>query len=267
MATPEEIWQTAQTIWENTPNITWRELADKLATLFDGMETPSYSSINRRAKKYNWQKTTIPKGGNKRNKHATGATSSETNSPQSLENNKEDENATSLIVATEETEQKIYAELENLVLTAQEKKAIISKHRKRLRHLGELLENTVDTIDILHSLDAKTDGEKIQRVIVVSETLSRTLNQLTNSQKVIAEQEFVVCGITVDDFKESEHDKRQASLNALAGLNESASMQREKTQLEMLERLSRFEKIAESGNFDELVEDNEDVIIEDTGDL
>lgn len=35
----------------------------------------------------------------------------------------------------------------------------------------------------------------------------------------------------------------------------------------MLERLSRFEKIAESGNFDELLEDNEDVIIEDTGDL
>lgn len=97
--------------------------------------------------------------------------------------------------------------------------------------MGELLENTVDTIDILHSLDAETDGETIQRVIVVSETLSRTLNQLTNSQKVIAEQEFVVCGITVDDFKESEHDKRQASLEALAGLNESASMQREKPNL------------------------------------
>lgn len=258
MATAEEIWQTAQTIWENTPTITWRELEDKLATLFDGVETPSYSSINRRAKKYNWQKTTIPKGGNKRNTHATGATNSETNSPQSLENNKEDENATSLIVATEETEQKIYAELENLVLTAQQKRAIISKHRKRLKNLGELLDNTVDTIDTLHSLDAETDGETIQRVIVVSETLSRTLNQLTNSQKVIAEQEFVVCGISVDDFTESEQDKRKASLETLAGLNELATLKRAELENTMLERLSRFEKIAESGDFDGLLDKDDD---------
>lgn len=72
------------------------------------------------------EKVSVTKGGNKRNKHATGATSSETNSPQSLENNKEDENATSLIVATEEAEQKIYAELENLVLTAQEKRQLLA---------------------------------------------------------------------------------------------------------------------------------------------
>lgn len=264
MAISDDVWQTAQTIWENTPVITWRELAEKLATLFEG-ETPSYSAINRRAKKYNWQKTAIPKG-NKRNKQKKNATDDETNLPQSLENNKEEQNATSIILATENTQQKIYAELDSLVLTAQEKKEIIIKHRKRWQALGELHDNTIDTINTLHSLDVDKDGDTIQRVIVVSETLSRTLQQLSNSQKVISEHEFAVCGITVDDFKESEHDKRQASLETLAGINELATVKRAELENAMLERLSRFEKMAESGNFDETLEDDENIAIEE-GDL
>ena len=72
---------------------------------------------------------------------------------------------------------------------------------------------------------------------------------------MIAEQEFVVCGITVDDFKESEQQKRMATFEALEQLDEMERVKRQQINQELKQRLREFELMAETGDYDVVGED------------
>lgn len=245
MAIASEVWETARTIWENTPDISYSELVEKLIEIFGEENAPaSKSAVATKAKKENWKKKSKLKK-TERKKERT----------QSFENKDNKGNNKVIPVAVLNAKTKIEREMDSLVLNAEQKRKIIQKHRKRLEQLGDLQDSTIDTVNMLHGLDPELDGEKIQKVIVISETLSRTLNQLTASQKMIAEQEFVVCGITVDDFKESEQQKRMATFEALEQLDEMERVKRQQINQELKQRLREFELMAETGDYDVVGED------------
>ena len=99
------------------------------------------------------------------------------------------------------------------------------------------------TLNMLHGKDLDADGEEIQRIIIVAETSSRTLAQLSATQKIVFEQEMAVCGITVDDFKESEQDRRMKGIEQLAGIAERERLERQKGLAGLQDRLRRFREL------------------------
>ena len=55
MAIASEVWETARTIWENTPDISYSELVEKLIEIFGEENAPaSKSAVATKAKKENF---------------------------------------------------------------------------------------------------------------------------------------------------------------------------------------------------------------------
>lgn len=238
-----EVWETARAIWENTPNISYAELIERLKELFGDEAPSSKSTIFHRIKKEKWTKkgplkNDFPSNGRGKKSNESSKNQKKSNSKKAINNN--ELNARTLI-EHRTIKEKIHQEYEKLVLDAEQKKQIIFKHRRRLLQLGEMLDGTIAVVNHLHGLDPEVDGEKIQRLIVISEVLSRTTNQLTASQKVIAEQEFTISGITVDDLKQSEQEKRMEGLKLLEGIEEEERAFREQSKLTLMQRLHEFE--------------------------
>lgn len=266
---PDDMWEAARVIWENTPSMSDRDLLTRLQELYDDKAPKTHSAITRRRNKEKWVKKTKITHHSSTKKQAPRkkpSTKKEENTSQSLdntgENNKENDSENqappgTTLTVWQEVEEKVIKEATKLALSIEEKAQIIMKHRKRLAHLGELQENTIGVVNSLYGLDPKFDGDEIVQTIQIAETLSKTLKQLTDSQKVIAEQEMPLSGITPDDFHQSESEKRQASIEAMAGIAEQERMNRQAKLPALMARLKELENM-DLNDIDEVVDIEED---------
>ena len=299
---PPDMWEAARVLWENTHGMTDRDVHDRLVELYPDEAPKNHSSVARRRQKEKWQRKTPldatenatdatsgnkssssrskqPKNATKKAKKTTEKCNktddkSSQNIDDTEQNNKESESATSdddcnkncntgLILWTE-SEKRIYREVEKLILDNQQKTEVIIKHRKRIRQAGELWETNASLLQALKGLKPDEDGETIKQILVSAESISRTLTALTMSQKVLFEQEMLVCGIKWEDFEMSEQDRRMEGMKALDGIYEEAQRKREELQQAMQRRLPEFENLtlddAEFGESDyaAVYEDDED---------
>lgn len=252
---PDGMWEAARVIWENTPSLTDRDLLVRMQELYGEQAPKTHSTIFKRRNKEKWVKKNLTDGntgetgkettkkpGNKKSSHPSPTHINNKETEQETENAKGNKPGNELTV-WQEVEEKVKREAIKLALSIEEKAEIIFKHRKRLAQLGELQENTIGVVNSLHGLDPKLDGDEIVQTIQIAETLSKTLKQLTDSQKVIAEQEMPLSGITPDDFHQSESEKRQASIEALAGIAEQERMNRQAKLPELMARLHEIENM------------------------
>lgn len=248
---PKDMWEAARVIWESTEKISDRDLLARLQEIYGDDAPKSHTAIYKRRTKENWHKVDFREmnkgtdGGTNKGTNKKAGNKNPNNRPKPLENNKETTEGTGNknshdIVVWQETEEKIHKAAEKLVLDNEQKARIIKKHRKRIEQLGQLQESTMGVLDMLHGKDLEEDSEEISKIIIIAETSSRTLAQLSTTQKVVFEQEMAVCGITVDDFKESEQDRRMKGIEQLAGIADEEAQARQQLQATLKERLERF---------------------------
>lgn len=288
---PDEVWEAAQALWESEPNISYQDVVEHLQEVYGDKAPSSKSAVYNRAKKYDWKKlpvldsTTETKSNSK--KHRTNEKSSERNGTlkkqENDKNNKvknEPENQVyrTIINETQKTKQKI-------VLSTEQRASVIIKHRNRLHNLGALedaiimlsldvAENVLNPtpIELDHVGTGDDDDYKlydeedpIAKKLGVIKSLSFVLGNLTQAQKVIAEQEMPMCGISAEDFKQSEQERRLGALEALSGIEEEERLAREKLRKELQERMQVITQLendpdffgsdeAEDAEFDDLEE-------------
>lgn len=256
----DEVWASARFIWENTPNITDRELIEQLKTGYGNAAPKSSGTISKRRKKENWDKNSLVQtskqdmdleansDGSKpewkqkpQNNHLI---SSKTNKAQNLESDTELEAAGS----------KIEGIVESVVIDAQGRAKIIKNTRRRFDNLGQLFDQALTAALSLqgYANAASEDpeaGEQVQKALLLSESLSDTVGNLAKSLKIIAEVEMPLCGITADDFKQSDQDRRLNALAALGNIHEQEQAARERLIPQLHARLLEIEKTAESEDF------------------
>ncbi len=244
MAVSSEVWATARTIWENEPNISYRELLEKLQVMFGDKAPKSTGAVTKRKNKEKWvkvnlvnKKETIEKSKQKEKKGEQKKSSNSCNNKE-----KQESEVFPILETAKETVQQ---EINNLAMSAKERANIIIKHRKRLQQLGEFQEVVLDTAKSLdgYDIDSEEDGDQIRKILIVSKEMSSTLNQLTTSQKLIAEQEFALCGITADDFTQSEQERRLGALSLLDGIADEEREARNRLKGQLMERLAWIEDL------------------------
>lgn len=256
----DEVWASARFIWENTPHITDRELIEQLKTGYGNASPKSSGTISKRRKKENWVKNSLVQTSKKdmdleansdgskpewkqkpRNTHLI---SSKTNKAQNLESDTELEAAGS----------KIEGIVESVVIDAQGRAKIIKNTRRRFDNLGQLFDQALAAaLSLQGYADAASEdpeaGEQVQKALLLSESLSDTVGNLAKSLKIIAEVEMPLCGITADDFKQSDQDRRLNALAALGDIHGQEEAARARLIPQLHARLLEIEKTAESEDF------------------
>lgn len=256
----DEVWASARFIWENTPHITDRELIEQLKTGYGNASPKSSGTISKRRKKENWVKNSLVQTSKKdmdleansdgskpewkqkpRNTHLI---SSKTNKAQNLESDTELEAAGS----------KIEGIVESVVIDAQGRAKIIKNTRRRFDNLGQLFDQALAAaLSLQGYADAASEdpeaGEQVQKALLLSESLSDTVGNLAKSLKIIAEVEMPLCGITADDFKQSDQDRRLNALAALGDIHEQEEAARARLIPQLHARLLEIEKTADSEDF------------------
>ena len=249
-----EVWASARFIWENTPHITDRELIEQLKTGYGNAAPKSSGTISKRRKKDNWVKNNLvqtPKkdmdleansDGSKpewkQKPQNTHLISSKTNKAQNLESDTELEAAGS----------KIEGIVESVVIDAQGRAKIIKNTRRRFDNLGQLFDQALTAALSLqgYANAASEDpeaGEQVQKALLLSESLSDTVGNLAKSLKIIAEVEMPLCGITADDFKQSDQDRRLNALAALGDIHEQEQAARARLIPQLHARLLEIENV------------------------
>lgn len=291
---PENVWEGARVLWENSSNLTDRELYERLKVIYGDDAPKSHTTIGRRRKKENWQRKftledekapdeEIDAPKNAPNKKKT--TNSRTKKPRknaenddnSSKNNRESEDAPSEnsrtknnaeIILWREVEEKVYNEARKVLLTQEQK-------NKKIFELQDLLN---DGIVMAQSHNALTnrlaevlgvDDEATKQVAVISESYGRNTGMYISNLESIMKMAFTVFGIKMQDFEISEQDRRMEGMKALDGIYEEAQRKRDELQQAMQKRLPEFENLtlddAEFGESDyaAVYEDDEDEDDED----
>ncbi|MFD1133463.1 hypothetical protein [Psychrobacter sanguinis] len=272
MAVPKEVWAAAKALWESTPNITYQEVVDHLQEVYGDKAPASKSAVYNRAKKYDWQKLSMlelkERAENAEKKQNKSEQNGVEKKLENKENNKvKNEHETqiyrTIIDSTDRTKQKI-------VLSTEQRASVIIKHRNRLHNLGALEDAiTMLSLDVAENvlnptpieLDHVSTGDDddyrfyddeedpIAKKLGVIKSLSFVLGNLTQAQKVIAEQEMPMCGISAEDFKQSEQERRLGALEALAGIDEEERVAREKLHRELQERMQSLTQLEHDPDF------------------
>ena len=256
----DEVWASARFIWENTPNITDRELIEQLNTGYGNAAPKSSGTISKRRKKENWVKNSLVQTSKKdmdleansdgskpewkQKPQNTHLIPSKTNKAENLESDTELEAAGS----------KIEGIVESVVIDAQGRAKIIKNTRRRFDNLGQLFDQALTVaLSLQGYADAASEdpeaGEQVQKALLLSESLSSTVGNLAKSLKIIAEVEMPLCGITADDFKQSDQDRRLNALAALGDIHEQEEAARARLIPQLHARLLGIEKTAESEDF------------------
>ena len=256
----DEVWASARFIWENTPNLTDRELIEQLKTGYGNAAPKSSGTISKRRKKENWDKNSLVQTSKKdmdleansdgskpewkQKPQNTHLIPSKTNKAENLESDTELEAAGS----------KIEGIVESVVIDAQGRAKIIKNTRSRFDNLGQLFDQALTAALSLqgYANAASEDpeaSEQFQKTLLLSESLSDTVGNLAKSLKIIAEVEMPLCGITSDDFKQSDQDRRLNALAALGDIHEQEQAARARLIPELHARLLEIEKTAESEDF------------------
>lgn len=283
-----EIWAAAKLIWENTPEITDRELLDQLQATYGSSAPKSSGSVSKRRKKEAWTKQSLvkqPKNTLKTESEGEGSKKSrkqesqndvlipsKTNKAQNTHFEREAEAAGS----------KIGEITDNVVIDAQGRAAIIVKTRRRFANLGKLLDTALDITLSIPELSDEADrveqaalagnygadfeigenadkadpvaeveaaAKRVQKAMVLSKALTDTTTSLAIALKTISEVEMPLCGITPDDFKQSDQDRRLGALAALGDIDKTEREARERLKPQLHERLKRIMEAEASADF------------------
>lgn len=279
---PDDMWDAARLVWETTPEISYADLLEQMKDIF-GVDAPkSRSSIAYRVKKEGWKKRKVIKAPApkkkkpvKQSKRAeqelNSAVQNTAESVQPVQKNNKVE-AQQEVGHLRTAEQCIEQISERLVMSAEQRAERIITHRKRLRRLGILQDAITDiaielsetNLDYLPP-DDEEGSDSITKKLVMASELSKVLDKLTSSQKATAEMEFPICGITPEDFSQSDRDRRLDSLEALAGIQEEEEAMREKLHQQLQDRMSRVEQFESDPDFF-LEDDAEDVEFSEVSD-
>lgn len=255
-----EVWASARFIWENTPHITDRELIEQLKTGYGNAAPKSSGTISKRRKKENWIKNSLVQTSKKvmgletnsdgskpewkQNSQNNSLISSKTNKAENLESDTELEAAGS----------KIEGIVKDVVIDAQGRAKIIKNTRRRFDNLGQLFDQAITAaLSLQGYAEAASKNpdadEQVKKALLLSESLADTVGNLAKSLKIIAEVEMPLCGITAEDFKQSDQDRRLNALAALGDIHEQEQAARERLIPELHARLSEIEKTEESKDF------------------
>lgn len=295
----DEIWAAAKLLWENTPEITDLEMVDQLQITYGIAAPKSGGTISKRRRKESWTKKNLVKPvknsakmesgragiANKRNQESRDSNSitSKTNKAQTSE----------LGTELELAESKIGEITESVVIDAQGRAAIINKTRRRYANLGKLFDQavgiTLSIVDLADeadkaeqdalagnygagfeigensndepSNDVEAAAQKVQKAMVLSKALTDTTTSLAIALKTISEVEMPLCGITADDFKQSDQDRRLGALAALGDIDAKEREARERLAPELHERLKRIMATEASDDFgkEDRVDDIDDI--------
>lgn len=192
--------------------------------------------------------------------------------------------------------------MDSVVLSAKDRAAIIVKNRRRYQNIGSLFEQSLRiTLSISELADeaiiaeqkalegnygadfaigenksgegeaadaAEFAVEKLKRALMLSKSLSDTTNSLAASLKMISEVELPLCGITPEDFKQSEQERRLGALEGLGDIYNEEREAREALTAELNDRLRWIEDTASSSDFgqpekDDDIEDIDYVQVDD----
>jgi len=251
----DDVWAAARFIWENTPNISDREMVEELTIHFGDDAPKSNGTISKKRNKEGWEKVKTvrkvepvaepvePKPSKQAKKRNQLEPRSEV-VPSKTNNVEAVEPRTSL----EPMQQKIVEIYDKVVMDSKARAAIIQKTRRRFARLGHLADKGIEiTEQMIHDVEFGGDGEEIQKALVLTDSIATTLDKFSRSMKMIAEVEMPLCGIAPEDFKESEQDRRLGALDKLKGIDIAERAARDKMLPELKERLRRMEQMDESG--------------------
>ena len=98
-------------------------------------------------------------------------------------------------------------------------------------------------VDYLCTLDPETQGEEIQRYIILIESLAGANQKATAAHKIQSEIALRTAGVTDTDFGESEQDRRMKGIEQLAGIAERERLERQKGLAGLQDRLRRFREL------------------------
>lgn len=304
---PEDMWVAARLIWENTMKITDADLIEQLEVTFKEDVPKSTGTISKRRKKEGWAKNTLAEAGKRVEAQATAALTgnnlsgkkknipSKTNKAQKVEK----------LDAQEEKKGIIDGIMNDIVLDAKGRASIIHKYRRRYIKAGELFDQALeitlgikkqaDEVDqlrdalleeaeshggdfeigengkITEELEKKTQlaMEKVQKSMVLSKALTDTALSLATGLKMLSEVDMPMCGITAEDFKQSDQERRLGALEALGDIHTEEKEARARLKAELDERLEWIKETANSGDFgrtpepDDHVEDIDYTAVDD----
>lgn len=275
----DDVWETAQFIWENTPIISDRDLIAQLTASFGDDAPKSSGTISKRRKKYEWtkKKITLPskKSAKQEAKQSGGSRNRKQSPPDKFlipsEDNKAQKLESSPILEAKNRE--IEAITDSVVIDAKGRTKIIQKFRNRWERVGELHDQALDiALTVKDSVDAVSinsedteAGEAVKKAIILSESLSETVGNLAKSLKVISEVQMQLCGIMPDDFRQSTHELRMSAIAKFGDINEEERVRRDSKMPALLDRLREIEEIEASDDFgsDFGDDDNDDDDIDD----
>lgn len=193
---------------------------------------------------------------------------------------------------------------ESVIVNAADRAKVIQKYRRRYHNLGGLFDQALDITlsipdlveaanqveaDAMNEVNAnyganfeigenseKKDGDvdavtevelanqKVKQAMVLSKSLTDTVTSLAVALKMISEVDMPMLGITADDFKQSEQDRRLGALASLGDIDEKQRQARNSKLPELHARLLELEQVEASADFGaEYKDDQSDDEIDD----
>lgn len=266
--TIDDVWIAAKLIWETTVKISDRDLIEQLTLTFGELAPKSSSTISKRRRKEDWQKgkpARSKKAKPKADSKQAGLKKSRTQNTPTPKVSPTPTNRAENVDSKTPVDSKntVLAEItDSVIMTEQQRIAIIIKSRKRLENAGLLTDHGLRiALSVLDHVE-NGDGEEIQKAIVVSDSLATTVDKLARSIKLIAEVEMPLCGITPDDFTQSERERRMGALNSFGDISEEEDAARAEKHPRLMARLARLIEREDDPSFgrgtDPNLEDDDD---------
>lgn len=283
----DDVWAAARLIWENTAKITDGELIKQLEVSFGDDAPKSTGTISKRRSKHNWTKNTLAEatkrsseqseGGNKNRNNRNNKARNNSNIPAKTNKAQNRNNPTPL-----EVKSGIIDDLmDSVIIDAKGRAEIIKTFRRRYGKLGDLFDQTIDiTLSIKDLADdvtraeeeaiagnyganfeigensetepsdeAEAAAQRLKKAMVLSKTLTDTTTSLAVALKMISEVAMPMMGITADDFKQSEQDRRLGALASLGDIDEKQREARNSKLPELHARLLELEQVEASADF------------------
>ena len=187
--------------------------------------------------------------------------------------------------------------LDNVVIDAKGRAIIIKKYRQRYKKLGDLFDQSLDvTLGIVDLVEAANEAEaevmraasdahygvnfeigeakkdvdadilakaelanqRVKEAMTLSNALTNTTTSLAIALKTISEVDMPMLGITADDFKQSEQDRRLGALAALGDIDDKEREARARLVPELHARLSEIMDVEASPSFGAEYKDDPD---------
>ncbi|WP_352309063.1 hypothetical protein [Psychrobacter sp. W2-37-MNA-CIBAN-0211] len=264
-ATADDVWAAAKLIWENTAKISDRDLIEQLTISFGELAPKSNGTISKRRKKEDWEKSKDVKQANaKRARQKL-----EPKQAESTENRNQNDSVLKVVPSTTnraqilepsphlEPKSPTLTEItDTIIMNEKQRAAIIIKSRKRVAQVGELTDEGLKVaLSVIQHMDSE-DGEQIQKAIVISDALATTVDKLSRSIKLIAEIEMPLCGITPDDFTQSDRERRMGALDSFGNISEEEDAARALKQPLLMARLARLKEREDDPNFGRATDPN-----------